>query len=132
MYTQVNDTDFNPQHVTDMTMGITQPLLRGTGLAVNSAPIKISQIRYEQSAWDFKKEVLQTCRNIADAYWELHAARVALRAIGEVLPLLEEAHDLQQKAFEAGRSIYADVAKAQSQLYTYRQQRAAQLSRVMA
>jgi hypothetical protein len=127
-----NGTNFNPLQIAATTMAFRQPLLRGAGIDFNSAPIQIAQIQAEQSAWDFKKEVLQTCRNIADAYWELHAARVALKAIGDVLPLLEEAHDLQQKAFEAGRSIYADVAKAQSQLYTYRQQRAATLSRVMA
>jgi outer membrane protein TolC len=127
-----NGTNFNPLQIAATTMAFHQPLLRGFGVDVNSAPIQIAQIQAEQSAWDFKKEVLQTCRNIADAYWELHAARVALKAVGDVLPLLEEAHDLQQKAYEAGRSIYADVAKAQSQLYTYRQQRAALLSRVMA
>ncbi|HEY2411770.1 MAG TPA: TolC family protein [Pirellulaceae bacterium] len=127
-----NGANFNPLQIAATTMAFNQPLLRGAGIDVNSAPIQIAQITAEQSAWDFKKEVLLTCRYISDAYWELHAARVALKAVGEVLPLLEEAHDLQQKAFEAGRSIYADVAKAQSQLYTYRQQRAALLSRVMA
>jgi hypothetical protein len=127
-----NGANFNPLQIAATTMAFNQPLLRGAGIDFNSAPIQIAQIVAEQSAWDFKKEVLLTCRNIADAYWELHAARIALKAVGDVLPLLEEAHDLQQKAFEAGRSIYADVAKAQSQLYTYRQQRAALLSRVMA
>ncbi len=129
---QGNGTGFNPTQVSATTLGFRQPLLRGAGLALNSAPIQIAQIRYEQSAWDFKKEVLQTCRNIAEAYWELHAARLGLKAVNDVLPLLEEAVDLQQKAFQAERSIYADVAKAVSQLHQYRQQRAGLMSRVMA
>src|SRR5262245_5723061 len=91
-----NGTNFNPLQISATTMAIRQPLLKGAGVDVNSAPIQIAQIRAEQSAWDFKKEVLLTCRNIADAYWELHAARVALQAVGDMLPLLEEAADLQQ------------------------------------
>src|SRR5205085_2340168 len=58
-----NGTSFNPLHQGATTMALRQPLLRGAGVDVVSAPIQIAQIRYEQSAWDFKKEVLQTCRN---------------------------------------------------------------------
>src|SRR6185369_5459005 len=88
-----NGTNFNPLQIAATTMAFRQPLLRGFGIDVNSAPIQIAQIQAEQSAWDFKKEVLQTCRNIADAYWELYAAREALKAVNDVLPLLEEAVD---------------------------------------
>ncbi len=120
---QNGGSGFNPTHVGELEIGVRQPVLRGRGLAVNRAPIRISQIRSEESAWEFKKAVMESVRSVADAYWELYAARVALEAIDEVIPLLEEIVHLQEQAFQAEWAIAADVAKAKAQLYDYREQR---------
>lgn len=95
-----------------LTLVLSQPLLKGAGRKVNNAPLQIAQIRAEQTAWDFKQEVMESCFNVATAYWDLHAAQAALRAVSDMLPLLEETVSLQQKLFEAERVIEADVGKA--------------------
>lgn len=115
---------YNPSHVSALTLVLSQPLLKGAGRKVNNAPLQIAQIRAEQTAWDFKQEVMESCFNVATAYWDLHAAQAALRAVSDMLPLLEETVSLQQKLFEAERVIEADVGKAVAQLHEYRQERA--------
>jgi outer membrane protein TolC len=131
-FPQGNGGAFNPLNVATTTLALRQPLLRGAGVDVNTAPIQVAQLRYEQSAWEFKREVMQSVRNTVEAYWELHASRTTLRAVEEVLPLLEEMVDLQEKALQAERTIFADVAKARALLHQYRQQHAAVESRVLA
>ena len=113
---------FNPRHVGEMEFSIRQPLLRNAGVAFNRAPIQIEQIRLEDSAWEFKKAAMASVRSVADAYWDLHATRVALTAVDEILPLIEEVVRLQEEAYKTQWVIYADVAKAYAQLHDYRQQ----------
>ena len=127
-----DDDSYNPTHVGELELSLRQPLLQGAGIAVNRAPIQISQVRSEQSAWEFKQAVMASVRSITVAYWDLHAARVALKSIDEVLPLLEEVVRLQEEAYKAEWTIYADVAKAYGQLHDYRQQRLDLQSEVVA
>lgn len=113
----------NPSYVGELQFSVNQPLLRGAGPQVNGAPIQISRIKTDQSAWEFKKAVMASLESITAAYWDLHASHVALRSIDEVIPLLEEVVRLQEENFKAEWVIYADVAKAYSQLYDFRQRR---------
>lgn len=114
---------FNPSYVGELEFSVRQPLLRGAGLKVNRAPIQISRIELEQSAWEFKKAVQASLRSVVAAYWDLQAADVAVRAIDEVIPLLEEVVRIQEESFKTEWVIYADVAKAHSQLHEFRQRR---------
>ena len=102
---------------------VKQPLLRGAGVEIAKAPVRIAAIKVEQSAWDFKKTVMESVRSVNEAYWDLYAARVALLSVEEVLPLLEEVVHLQEVNYQAHWVIHADVAKAYAQLHLYRQQR---------
>ncbi len=133
LYIPGGDGDsYNPTHVGQLDLSFQQPLLQGAGIEVNRAPIRISQTRSEQSAWEFKRTVMASVRSVTVAYWDLQAARVALKSIDEVIPLLEEVVHLQDEAYKAQWSIYADVAKAKAQLHDYRQQRLELQSEVLA
>jgi len=115
--------DFNPRHVGQLEFSVIQPLLQGAGAAVNRAPLQISQLSASQSGWEFKKAAMTSVRDLTTAYWELYAAQVAINAIDEVIPLVEEVVRLQTEAYNAEWLIYADVAKAYAQLHQYRQER---------
>lgn len=122
----------NPINNANTEFSVTQSLLRGFGTAFNRAPIRIAQIQTDQSTWDLKAAVMGSVRSVTQAYWELQAAYVSLKAIEDVLPLIEEVLRVEQANFEAQRSIRADVVKAQAQLYQYRQQRLAAKSNILA
>jgi outer membrane protein TolC len=126
-----NGSGFNPTYTGEMEISVSQPLLRGSGLEVNSAPIRVRQMQTEQSAWEFKKAVMASARSVAAAYWDLYAARVTLGAITEVLPLLEEIVRLQEESYRAEWVIQADVAKAYALLYEFRQRQLSAQSAVV-
>ena len=114
-------TSFNPRHVGELEVSIRQPLLKGGGRAVNLAPIEISRIDVAKSDWDFKRAIMASLRGVVTAYWDLYAASVAVQAIEDVLPLLEEIVRIQNEAYKADWVTQTDVAKAETQLYEFRQ-----------
>lgn len=129
---QGNGNSFNPTYTGELEFNIRQPLLRGAGLRVNNAPIRIRQIQTEQSAWEFKKAVMASARSVCEAYWDLYAARAALQAANDVIPLLEEIVRLQEENYRIEWVIKAEVAKAYAQLFDFRQRQLAARSAVLA
>ncbi len=69
---------FNPRYVSELEIALRQPLLRNAGLQVNIAPIQVAQLAVDQSAWDFKRSLIDSVRSVAEAYWDLYAAQVAV------------------------------------------------------
>ena len=112
---------FNPQYASNTELYIRQPLLRGAGIDVNRSPIRIAQLRADQSIWDVKQATLSLVRSIEEAYWSLQAARAALHAVEDILPLLDSVVRIQQERFEEERTIRAEVAKARAQQAAFRQ-----------
>ncbi len=112
---------FNPRYISELEVAYSQPILRNAGLQVNIAPIQVAQLNVEQSAWDFKRSLIATVRSVAEAYWDLYAARVAADAYKDVIPVLKEIVRIQEESFKANLVIAADVAQARAQLYAYEQ-----------
>ena len=112
---------FNPKYTSSTELLIKQPLLRGAGIDVNRAPIRIAQLRADQSIWDVKQATLALVRSVEEAYWSLQAAHAALHAIEDILPSIDSVVKIQQERFEEERTIRAEVAKARAQQATFRQ-----------
>lgn len=123
-FPQGTSNAFNPAYTTATVFEVRQPLLRAGGWKVNAAPIRIAAARTDQSQWEVTQVTLAQLRSIAEAYWRLHAALVALQSIDSVMPLAEEAVRIEQLRFESQRSIYADVARASVNLENVRRQKA--------
>lgn len=107
---------FNPIYSSAYVLDVRQPLLRGFGFQVNQAPLRVAQLRYEQSIWDFKRTMLANVRSIEQAYWELQAARVILAATEAALPLAQEAVRIEEARVLTEWAIRGDVARAKVQL----------------
>lgn len=121
-YFPFGDTgSLNPTYNSNVEFALRQPLLRGAGVDFNTAPITIAQLRGSQSAWDFKAGLLGMVRSIEEAYWDLQAALIAQRAIEEELPLAEEVVRIEQAQLEVQRAARAEVAKALTEYYGFRQ-----------
>lgn len=112
---------YNPKYASNTELYIKQPLLRGAGIDVNRAPIRIAQLQADQSIWEVKQATLSLVRSVEESYWSLQAARTALQAIEDILPLLDSVVRIQQERFEEERTIRAEVAKARAQQATFRQ-----------
>ncbi len=118
-----SNSAFNPIYSSALVMEARQPLLRGAGKSVNRAPLKIAQLRQEQSAWAFQEALLVQVRSIEEAYWDLQAAAVGLQAIESIVILAEETVRIEQARFAGELAIRADVARAWSQLAQFQQER---------
>lgn len=114
---------FNPIYSSAMVFEARQPLLRGGGIAVNQIPIRVAQLREEQSAWEFQDGLLAQVRSIEEAYWDLQAAYTALQAANAMVSLAEEVVRIEEARFATEMGIRADVARAQSQLASLQQER---------
>jgi len=122
LYLPLGTTSFNPLYTSNTEFSLRQPLLRGAGIDVNKAPIRIAHLRRDQTLYETKQAAMAAVRSITEAYWDLYSSRAAAKAIEEVIPLLERVVQIEQERLAAQRSVRADVAKVESQLHAVRQQ----------
>jgi outer membrane protein TolC len=120
----------NPQYFTYNQYGVTQPLLRGFGVDVTMAPIKIACAEAERTDWQFKQEMLAMVRSIETTYWALYAQQQNLRALDEALPAFREVVRLRQEQAGGAVGTESEVARAQSELYLFEQRRLEVMSKI--
>ncbi len=118
-----NSSGFNPTHSSDLVLRATQPLLKGGSQQANLATLRIAERRAMQNKLEVESTIQRQLRSIEQAYWSLHANHVRLKAIDEAIILAKKTVELVQLRFEAERTIYADVARAQVKLEDLFQQR---------
>lgn len=112
----------NPLYTSNLEFVARQPLLKGGGIGVNKAPIRIAQLRRDQTSLETRQAVMASVRSVTEAYWELFAARNAAQVLNEVVPLLQRVAAIEHERMAAQRSVRADVAKAHSELHAVRLQ----------
>lgn len=112
---------FNPRFSSNVELFARQPMLRGAGIDVNRAPIRIAQLQADQSIWDVKQATLALVRSVEEAYWSLQAARTALQVVEDILPFIDDVVRIQEIRLEEERTIRAEVAKARTQQASFRQ-----------
>ena len=69
-YTQIDDEDWTSR----FAVRLTQPLLRGSGLTVGTAPMVLPRYEDEQERWQFAWLVVQRLTSVQRAYWDLALA----------------------------------------------------------
>lgn len=120
----------NPQYFSYTQFGFSQPLLRGAGVDVTMAPIKIAAAQAEQTDWQFKQEMLALVRSVETTYWSLYAQQKNLRAIEDVLPLFRETVRLRQQQAGAALGNESDVFRARSDQLLFEQRRLDTMARI--
>ena len=88
---------FNPAIQTTLFATVTQPLLNGFGLLVNTHFIQVAKLNKNISDYQFKQQVITSLTQVADAYWELVAARDNV--------------GVQQQAVATSDKFYSDTKK---------------------
>lgn len=121
--------DPNPQYFSYTQFAVTQPFLRGFGVDVTMAPIKIAAAKADQTNWTFKQEMLALVRSIETTYWDLYAQQQNLRAIEASIPAFREIVRMrEQQAGSVGTE--AELAQAQAQTLLFEQRRLDALNRI--
>ena len=126
----VDPGEFNPSWSAEYVFQFRQPLLRGAGTQIATAPIQIADLQADQSSWQIQTALNSLIRSVSEAYWNLYATNIELQAIRGVIPLAEESVRIEQLRFDAEQIIYADLARAQFQLEGFRRDEALTLAEV--
>jgi outer membrane protein TolC len=102
---------------TDISMlSVTQPLLKGGGIAVNTAPVKIAELQERIDQLMLKATVIDTVTNIVLAYRTLAAAQQQLVIANQSLDRSRSQLATNQALIDAGRMAAAEIVQTQADI----------------
>jgi outer membrane protein len=112
---------FNPAVQSTLTIGFSQALLNGFGIAVNTRNIRIAKNNRKVADWAFAQQAITTITNTITAYWELVFARANVKVDEQAITVSQKLYSDNKKQLDAGTMAPLDVTRAQSELATDRQ-----------
>lgn len=112
----------NPRWQTGLTFSLQQSLLRGFGTLVNRAPIVIARNRRDQTSAQFAATVIATLRQVEEAYWDLAAARWAVRVREHSLELAQRLLEETRERVKVGTSAPIDLVQSEATVAARRQE----------
>jgi len=116
-------TQFSPFYENDLTLSITQPLLRNFGYDVNHAQIVINRLNQKVSRLEFRKSVEQNVADIKNAYWQLVQAVRDIRIQEQLIVQTEQTYNVLFNRMQQKIDVSPlQVAQAQTQLELRRSQ----------
>ena len=108
--------DFNPSINSALSLGLTQHLLQGFGVSVNTRQIRIAKNNREVSDLTFKLQVITTVAAIMNLYWDLVAFNEDVRVKREALASSEKLYNDNKKQVEIGTLAPIEVVRAEAEM----------------
>lgn len=101
----------DPAWSSAITLGLTQPLLRGFGSEVALSEIRLARNAARASTEDLREQLLVLISNVETAYWQLVLARQKLAAAEWLLEVGVEIRDVlaKRRSIDATAANYADA-----------------------
>ena len=114
--TNSHDATLNPYYTANIGVDVSQPILRGAGLAVNLAPIAIARSQRKESELALRKKILDTILNSEIAYWNLSAAYAFRDLRRSNLELAKKLLEENKAKFGVGLIRRQDVLQAEANI----------------
>ena len=114
-------TSFNPSLGANLTLGYTQPLLRGFRTDPQRTELVVSRINRDISDLDLEETVVNTLADVRLAYWELVYARAAVGVQQQALELAEQLVQDNRARVEIGMIGEIEVVQARAEAALRRQ-----------
>lgn len=111
----------NPSSAATLSVQVQHSFLQGFGVAVNARTITITKINLKTTDLTFKTQVIGTVTNVLSAYYSLVADYEDLKAKTSAVEAAQTFAADTRKQVQIGTLIELDVATAESQLATSRQ-----------
>ncbi len=112
---------FNPSYGANLSIGYTQPLLRGFATNNQQRQLAVSRISRDISDIDLEETIANTLADVRSAYWELAYAEAAVDVQLEALELAEQLVRDNEARVEIGTLAPIDIVQAQSEAAARRQ-----------
>ena len=103
----------NPVYNADVTLSVSQPLLRGFGSAVSQAGIERADIGLQRANLDFKTQALIVIQSTENAYYNLTFAREQLAVFNTSYALANRLYEEAKTRRDTGVATDLDVLSAQ-------------------
>jgi outer membrane protein TolC len=104
----------NPSYSSDVSASISQPLLRGGGIATNTSRIVIAAYEYRISQAQTKLEVIRVLAATERAYWRLYAAQKDLEVRRKEYDLADAQLARARRQVQAGAAAEVEIIRAES------------------
>lgn len=114
--------DYNPSTSGALGLTVSQHLLQGFGLALNSRVIRIAKNNRRAADLDFKAQVIATVANVTDLYWDLVAYNENLRVRQQALELNQRLYTDNKRRAELGAIAPIDIVQAEAEVAASQQE----------
>jgi outer membrane protein len=108
----------NPALSSDLSITITQPLIRNRGNFVNRLNLMMARGRLKGAEYSLRANLLTAVNTAENAYWDVVQARENLRVQESARKLADESLKLSEKQLELGAISPLDIYNPQQQLAT--------------
>jgi outer membrane protein len=108
--------DFNPSLSGDFNLSISQRLLQGWGLALNSRNIKIARNNLRVSDLTFQQQVITTVASVMNLYWDLVSFNEDRKVRQQAVALAEKLYNDNKKQVEIGTMAPIEIVKAEAEV----------------
>jgi outer membrane protein TolC len=108
--------DFNPATSATLGFTITQRLLQGFGIAVNSRQIQIAKNNREISDLTFKNQVITTVSAVINLYWDLVSFNDDVKARKQALAQAEKLYNDNRAQVEIGTLAPIEIVRAEAEV----------------
>ena len=106
-------TTVNPTYTSNFNLGLTQPLLRNFGRAVNERFVVQAKIGQDQGAFGFVIAVQTAIQTAENAYWDLVYAVENLKAKQEALDRAKDLNRITQIKIDVGALAPIDIVQTE-------------------
>ncbi len=108
--------DFNPATSASFNLTVTQRLLQGFGLAINSRNIRIAKNNQQVSDLVFEQQVIATVSSVIDVYWELASLNEEVKVRRQSLALSQKLLDDNKQRVELGSLAAIEIARTEAEV----------------
>ena len=106
----------NPVYSNDMSLSISQPLLRNAGIRTNTHSIRVAEYNKTITDARTKLEVIRVIAAMDRVYWRLYAAVKQLEVRKQQYDLAKEQLERAQRFVNAGKRAQIEVKRAEAAL----------------
>ena len=108
--------DLQTAYTSDLSLTVTQPLLKNFGVDINRVKIKKAQNEQEISMDRFRETVMDVVTQIQDVYWDLVFALDNLKVEQRSLRLAQELAELNRARVRAGVAAPVEIIQAETDI----------------
>ena len=105
---------FNPSYSSDLSVSLSQPLLRGAGTRANTHAIRLAAYDRQITDARTKLEVIRTIAAVDRLYWRLYAARRELEVRKKEYDLAQAQLEQARRFVDSGERSQVEIVRAEA------------------